>query len=622
MKVLLRLFITAVLLISLWQCQFFGKKEDTVVPAENIQSQARLNAEIQIVNDLLVRADSLRTASDTAGVEQSYQQALARLDSLSVLYGEDSLYLATYQKVSDNYQDYIEALADSGEDELAADYILQDLNELYGDEIDSSLFLQEKVSENNAGKGIPIIHNAKVDKAIRYFTRGRGKRIFARWLTRTGHYEKLLKKVLREEGAPEELFYLAMIESGLNPRARSYARAVGMWQFISATGRAYGLHHSWWFDERRDPVKATRAAARHLLDLYERFGDWYLAIAGYNFNPRKIEKRLARYKVDEFWELPRLPRQTRNYIPTFLAAVTIAQNPEAYGFEKPVSDPLEFDTVTVRECVDLKVVAQCVGSTFAEIKTLNPALLRWCTPPDRKSWTLNLPKGTREVFLQKYAEVPNEKKMSWLRHRIRPGETLSTIAHRYGVSIRELKRFNKIRGSLIRAGHSLVIPVPQDRRYYRRYLSSQQRKRRSVRRTPVTHVPGREKKVYLVKKGDTLWEVAQLFGVTVTQLRRWNGLGYSRIIKPGQRLNIWLPPAGTNTDNESHPLAKNETGGPRESVPADNVSGKNFIFYTVRSGDTLWDIARAHNVSIRDLKRWNGKRTNTIRPGDQLKILQ
>lgn len=622
MKVLLRMTITVFLLSSLWQCHYFGKKDEAVIPAETIQPQKGITAEIEIINYLIARADSFETAGDTAGVEQCYQHALERLDSLSLTYGEDSLYLATYQKVSDNYQDYIEALSDSSEDELAADYILQDLNELYGNEIDSSLFFQEKVSQDSAGLGIPLIRNTKVEKAIRYFTRGRGKRVFARWLERTGRYEQLLKKVLREEGAPEELFYLAMIESGLNPRARSYARAVGMWQFISATGRAYGLHHSWWFDERRDPVKATRAAARHLLDLYERFGDWYLAIAGYNFNPRKIEKRLARYKVDEFWELPRLPRQTRNYIPTFLAAVTIAQNPEAYGFEKPTPEPLEFDTVTVRECVDLNVVAQCVGSTFAELKALNPALLRWCTPPDRKSWTLNLPKDTRELFLRKYAEIPKEKKVSWLRHRIRSGETLSTIAQRYGVSIRELKRFNKIRGSLIRAGHSLVIPVPQDRSYYRKYLSSQKRKRRSVHRTPVTNVPGREKKVYLVKRGDTLWDVAQLFDVTVTQLRKWNGLGYSRIIKPGQRLNIWLPPGGASSPAAAPSLAKNETGGPRATETAEDASGNNFIFYTVRSGDTLWDIARAHHVSIRDLKRWNGKRSNTIRPGDQLKILQ
>ncbi|RMF58145.1 MAG: LysM peptidoglycan-binding domain-containing protein, partial [Calditrichaeota bacterium] len=518
MKIYIRFLISLLFMTVFWQCYFRGGEEapPTGEPKETITAQKGLEADLSLVNYLVFKADSFQAIGEMEHMGRCYQEALSRLDSLAYIYETDSLFLTIYQQISDKYQDYIESLDDTSQDLLSADQVLQELNSVYGSEKDSSLFIAPESAESLATNHIPIIRNRKVEKAITYFTRGRGRRVFTRWLQRTGRYEKLIKSILREEGAPEELFYLAMIESGLNPAARSYARAVGMWQFISATGKAYGLHHSWWYDERRDPIKATRAAARHLLDLYERFGDWYLAIAGYNFNPRKIERRMSRYNVDEFWELPRLPRQTRNYVPTFLAAVTIARDPEQYGFQPSTEPPLEFDTVTVRECVDLNVVADCVGSTFAELKKLNPALLRWCTPPDRDKWLLYLPKGTRETFLKRYAEIPADKKRSWIRHRIRAGETLSTIARKYGVSMREIKRFNKIRGSLIRAGHSLLIPVPQDRNSYRRYVASQHKRTARKRRKPVDHVPGRVKEVYIVKRGDTLWEVAQKFGVTVS----------------------------------------------------------------------------------------------------------
>ncbi|MFQ5583314.1 MAG: LysM peptidoglycan-binding domain-containing protein, partial [Calditrichia bacterium] len=386
------------------------------------------------------------------------------------------------------------------------------------------------------------------------------------------------------------------------------------------TGRMYGLRYSWWFDERRDPVKATRAAAQHLKDLYQRFGDWYLAMAGYNYSPRKIERRLSKYGVEDFWDLPRLPRETRNYIPTFIAAATIAQNPVKYGFNIEPQPPLVFDTVTVRECVDLNVVAQCVNTTFAEIKELNPALVRWCTPPDRKTWLLNLPAGSRQSFVENYAKIPDNKKLSYVHHRIRSGETLSTIARRYGVSMYEIKRFNKIRGSLIRAGHSLVIPVPQNKTYYKKYAANSSTTRRSYSRKKVKNVPGREKKEYIVKRGDTLWDVSRAFNVTVSQIRKWNGLGYSRIIRPGQKLNIWVKP-GTKTDNDLLASNTSKETVQQHTTPQES-SSTTAIIHTVRPGDTLWDISLQYNVSIRNIKKWNGKRSNVIKPGEKLKIFR
>lgn len=623
MKRLVVLMGFVAILIYSWGCN------KHMIKNEPDRNALKLQQELESVNVSLNMAETYEEGSDSLGAEYYYLHALEILDSLSTIYGQDSPIIELQIRVTasfDNYLDYITKLV---EDTLSADMILQELNDIYGWENG-----MDSLSGGSTEDSIPIVLNTKVKKAIKYFTSGRGRKVFNIWLQRAGRYEQLVKKILREEGAPEELFYLAMIESGLNPHARSYARAVGMWQFIYATGRAYGLTQDWWYDDRRDPVKASRAAARHLLDLYERFGDWYLAIAGYNFNPNKIEKRLVHYNVVEFWDLPRLPRQTRNYVPTFLAAVTIARNPEKYGFEMTPEEPVQFDTVNVKECVDLNVVAECIGSSFKEIKQLNPALLRWCTPPDANKWVLNLPANTRETFVAKYDEIPKENKVSWAHHRVKYGETLSTIAGKYRVSVSEIKRFNKIRGSLIRAGQDLVIPIPKDKDHYRKYLAT---KKTHAPRTssprprpkPVTDVPGRKKHVYEVKQGDSLWDIALFHNVTVTQIRKWNGLGYSRIIKPGQKLNIWLPAGVTlprSTGGDKEPVK--ETLLARTEIPGLNVSGtleqanSETTIHTVRSGDTLWDIAQAYEVSIQDIKRWNGKRNNVIRPGEELKIVR
>ncbi|GAB4363280.1 MAG: hypothetical protein Kow0042_01020 [Calditrichia bacterium] len=561
--------------------------------------------------------------NDTLGAEFYFGKAMELVTNFQQTHPEiaDSAAQQIVEEVSLEYAKYLARLNGIEEDTLTAANVMKLLSSLE-DSLekpeDSTLVTIPDVIEGEGVMPIPLVLNQKVERAIQYF-QGRGRRVFTKWLQRSGWYRPLIERILKEEGVPAELFYLAMIESGFNPRARSYARAVGMWQFIYRTGQAYGLNQSWWYDERQDPEKSTRAAARHLKDLYNRFNNWYLAIAGYNYSPRKIERRIQRYGVNEFWDLPRLPRQTRNYVPTFIAAALIAQNPEKYGFYVEPEPVIEFDTVTVRECVDLNVVAECVDSDFATIKKLNPALLRFCTPPDRESWVLNIPKGTREQFLENYAKVPDEQKMTWVHHRIRSGETLSTIARKYGVSMSEIKRFNKIRGSLIRAGHSLVIPVPQNKSYARQLARNSADTYSTPRARPVSNVPGRVKHVHTVQKGQTLWEISQIYGVSLSQLRQWNGLSYySRIIRPGQKLNVWLP---EDSEKAAEPEQLASRNAP-EQVENNNSSDQgNTIEYIVRRGDTLWDIANRHGVSIRDIKRWNNRRSNLIKPGDVLKIV-
>ncbi len=602
---------------------YLATKDSAKTASSRPENGADAPSRLDRVRANLDSAMAAWNADDSSGADFYFSSGLNLLDSLLKKTPDDSAAAELRKQINEKYRMFQADETFAEEDSLGASQVLSDLNQISENDStavnDSATVTIPDVIESNHRLKIPLVLNRKVENAIRYFldTR-RGRRVMTHWLKRAGKYEKLIKTILAEEGVPKELFYLAMIESGLNPRARSYARAVGMWQFISATGRAYGLRHSWWFDERRDPAKSTRAAARHLKHLYTRFGDWYLALAGYNFNPKKIEYRLNHYGVESYWDLPRLPRQTRNYIPTFIAAATIAEKKDVYGFNVPPTEPLRTDTVTVRECVDLNVVARSVGTSFSRIKELNPALLRWCTPPDVSKWVLNIPFGTREKFIRNYAKVPENKKRSWVHHRIRTGETLSTIASRYRVSMREIKRFNKIRGTIIRAGHYLIIPVPQNRQYYRKYARATQ-KRYVRRHKPVTNVPGRQKRRYKVKPGDTLWDIASKFSVTVSQIRRWNGLGRSRIIHPGQALNIWLKPeqtAGTNALAANLALIEPPVAGPS----AAGEGNTEIVYHTVRPGDTLWDIAALYGVSIREIKKLNGKRSNLLHPGDKLKI--
>ena len=460
----------------------------------------------------------------------------------------------------------------------------------------------------DSSAGIPLTINSKVRLAIKYF-QTKGRYVYTRWLERSGKYEGLVRDIFRENNLPEELIYLAMIESGFNPSARSYARATGMWQFISATGKHYGLRNNWWFDERRDVLKASQAAAEHLKDLYERFDDWYLALSGYNCNPRRVELNMRRYHTRDFWKLKRLPRQTRNYVPTYLAATIIAREPEKFGFYVTKQKPFKADTVLVSESIDLNVVAKLVNTTYAHIKKLNPAVLRWVTPPGIKDFTLYIPEGSKAKFKQGFAKIPDNKKRSWVRHRIRSGESLSTISRKYRTSISVIKSTNKLRNNFIRAGKYLLIPVPQNKAAYYASRASYHtpKSKKRISRVKITNVPGHKKISYRVKRGDTLGEIAENYNTRASKIRQWNGLRYGEYIRPKQKLILWVP--------ENLQELKNRVA----NKPVETKSEPG-AYYTVRTGDTLWDIANKYGISISELKKMNKIRSSRIRPGDKLKV--
>ena len=399
----------------------------------------------------------------------------------------------------------------------------------------------EEIEASTPSWDIPITMNDAVRRWLEYF-QGDGRENFAIYLSRAGRYEPMMRAVFRDAGLPEDLVYVSLIESGFSPRAYSRARAVGLWQFISSTGRLYGLESSYWVDERRDPILATKAAAAHLKDLYEEFGSWYLAAAAYNGGPNRVRRGIRYTGSDDFWTLSArryLRRETRNYVPKLIAAALIAKQPEHFGFIGiRQSEPLAYEIVQVPDATSLDVIAQAAGVTTEEIAELNPQILRGVTPPGLR-YSLRVPPGSGHRFAARYAAVPPSERVTWVQHVVRRGDTLSEIARAYGVSISAITAANRgIRPRRLQIGQRLMIPragkMPQ--------LAAAQRVRpvqRSTARPAATERPDGPYITYRVQGGDSLWAIARRYDVTPRDLMRWNGLRTSRIY-PGDEVRIYI----------------------------------------------------------------------------------
>jgi len=286
---------------------------------------------------------------------------------------------------------------------------------------------------------------------------------FSVWLSRSGQYLELMKKILKEKNVPEEIVFLPLIESGFNPYAYSPARAAGYWQFIASTAKKYGLSITWWKDERRDPVKSTVAAANYLNDLYQMFGSWNLAMAAYNAGEGKILRAINRTKTDDYWSLlgtNQIKNETKEYVPKFIAASLIANSPETYGFDNlEYHPPLNYETVTLTSPVDLEVAADCAGTSVDVIKELNPELKRWCTPPDAREYSLRVPEGKKDVFLDNLSQVPEEKRFTVDIYTARTGDTLKGISRRSGIPVQAILDLNDMEKIIpLKTGTKIYLP--------------------------------------------------------------------------------------------------------------------------------------------------------------------
>ncbi len=478
--------------------------------------------------------------------------------------------------------------------ENLAEYIDHEIEEVSLASLEDLEALLPRLPERNFDLPIPSPIPHEVLQAMRVFT-GSGREYFDRWLRRRGRYEELILSKLDERGMPRDLLYLSMIESGFNPKAWSHASASGLWQFISGTGRRYGLQNDWWEDARRDPVRATDAALDYLEDLYAEFGDWHLAMAAYNCGEGRVRRHL-RAGSDSYWGMP-LPRETRYYVPKILAAMIIGRNAAVFGFGDAVAaahPPLRHDTLTVTRALPIRGIAAAVGVHEDSIKTLNPALRRNSTPPNRSSYVVYLPAGTRDALLEGMEKLQTVPAVSLRTHRVARGQTLSGIAARHGVSVAAIQSANGMRGTFLRAGQTLTIPVPG---------GSDDPVEAFAGDTPsgTASVAARR---HTVRSGETLSGIASRYRVTVSGLRRANSMRPGDILKAGSVLSIPGPGSLAEAGEDSRGSIST---GPRR-------------VHVVSRGETLSGIAARYGVRLSDLRAWNGLSGSKIRIGQRLTV--
>jgi membrane-bound lytic murein transglycosylase D len=390
--------------------------------------------------------------------------------------------------------------------------------------VDPSMKAKAEAELKTLQSDLPLVINDYVAGYINYFST-RGRKTFENSLVRSGRYREMIQRILKEEGVPQDLIYVAQAESGFHPLALSRARARGMWQFMASRAAGYDLAHDWWVDERQDPEKSTRAAARHLKDLYGEFGDWYLAIAAYNSGPGNVQQAVKRTGYADFWELYRrnvLPGETKNYVPIILAMTIMSKNPAQYGLDVVRPDPaLSYDVVKIDYPLDLRLAAECVDVPVAQMEELNPSLLRGTTPKGH-GFDLHLPAGTREKYETAIAAIPVDKRVFWRYHRVEPGETLAGIAKKYHTTEHAIAQANNLEPEASLREARLVIPATGT--------------------APSEGKIGYSKRAtrYKVHTGDTVLSVAGDFGVPADKVRTWNHLKGNQL-QHGKVLLIYKP---------------------------------------------------------------------------------
>ena len=459
------------------------------------------------------------------------------------------------------------------------------------------------------GFDLPDVQHKRIQQELNWFKRH--PEYMTRVVERARPYLHFIIEKVEAAGIPSELALLPIVESAFQPFAYSHGRAAGIWQFIPETGRRYGLKLNWWYDGRRDAFASTVAAIKLLKKLNENFkGDWMHALAAYNTGDGRVKRSIRRNKrkgkSTDFFALS-LPKETRAYVPKLLALKMIINNPEEYGIElAEIPDKPYFEQVKLDSQIDLALVAEMANLPLDDIYKLNSGYNRWATSPNGP-YDLLLPVTHVEGFKEKLAELPANKRIRWIRHSVRKGETLGTIAQKFHTSIRTIKRVNRLRGKMIRVGKGLTIPVAsRSLREYR--LSANQRK------SKLQNIPRQGRKVsHIVQQGDTFWDLAQHHRVGVRQLAKWNSMAPRDRLQAGQRLIIW---SRRSNDTTSAVDVENLSAPPRRNITKR-------IGYRVRNGDSLARISSKFRVTISQLKRWNRSvRTKKyLQPGQWLTLI-
>ena len=513
---------------------------------------------------------------------------------------------------------------------------------------------------------IPVEMHPLVAQYIRFF-QGPGRRWFRRWMSRSHRYIPLMQPILESKGLPRDTVYLAMIESGFNTQAKSWAKAVGPWQFIPGTAKMFHLKDDFWVDERRDPIKATHAAADYLSLLHSTLGHWYLAWAGYNTGGGRVRRMIEVSGTRDFWELSEMKKgfakETKHYVPKLIACALVARHPEAFGFANEEFDPegpFEFDEVALSDSVDLEVLATSAGVSIDDLRELNPELKRWCTPPSTSEhpYLLRIPKGRKTSFDETFAKYAPQERLNFKIHRVAKGDTLSKIALSYHSAQEAILRMNGLTSArALRLGTDLVVPVPSaaaikagksdtalERQIVRARRSglsaarpqdeipagTQEGSGKTMTSGTVTveTVGGKTKVTYGVARGDSLWTIARRFDIRVAELKAWNEVLTSNKLKVGLALVVWPGPKADLSAAGSAPAVANNpavvanapVAAPKAEPKPNAPPAPRGTKHTVESGDSLWSIAQKYGASVTDLKSWNNLGTSKLKRGQVLVV--
>ena len=493
------------------------------------QRQQRLQQLIQQVNSAYAAGDADYRKGRLAEAKTEFDRAVDLMLSSGFDIKNDPALEAVFNRIVDNINALeMEALKEGNgfapPIEPAPADVASDVT--FGT-VDPNIIAKAKTQLATTKSDLPLVVNEYVATFINFFANTqKGHNTLLHSFQRAGRYRNMIERVMAEEGVPQDLIYLAVAESSFQPRAvNPSSRAGGMWQFMPVGD--YGLERNGYVDERFDPEKSTRAYARYMKFLYDQLGDWYLAMAAYDWGAGNIQRAVQKTGYADFWELYKrnnLPGETKNYVPEILAAIIIANNPRQYGFDEVTLDPpVLTDTVTVNYSLDLRLVSDVVSAPLDELQALNPSLLRMSTPPDA-SFDLHLPAGAAELFQKRIALIPESHRSAWRYHRVAADETLASVAHTFRVSESDLAEVNQLReGQSLSGVEGLAVPVAP-----------------VVERT--AHAA-----LYTARRGDTLVSIADRFGVSLDQLRRWNGIASGVKVVAGRKLHVAEPASASRT---------------------------------------------------------------------------
>jgi membrane-bound lytic murein transglycosylase D len=623
--------------------------------------QKEIESKLEIARQHYVSALESNKNDDSANSVKEFEEAIKVLDQLS--YYPDIEYNEEFNELSksliDDYEKFVVSI-----DELGPETPIFALREKINTEAVLIDVNKEKIPipKELPKTQVPLVINEPVKQFISFFM-DRGQKFLPSWFFRSGYYFPMMKRIFAEEGLPQELIYLSLIESGLAPTARSKASAVGLWQFIRSTGNLYGLKGDFWIDDRRNPEKATRAAAKHLKDLYDIYQDWYLVLAAYNSGGGRVNSAIRRGRSNDYWEISKkLPLETRGYVPQYIAISLIFLNPEQYGFENmQYASPLESDTVMINGCYDLDVLANAAKADPDQLKLLNPDLVQTCTPPSM-IYPLKIPKDKTEIFVANLKQIPPEKRRTYLVHNVKKGETIGSIAQKYNISksllvdLNGLEKYAKSKKKLPK-GISIKIPIkpsgnllasasvnnpPQATPAAVTSVSTPEvqdtdadtdestveTSSDKVQNSPdeqgnekLQGESSKSKIVYHVKQSDNLKSIASMYDVRISDIRNWNDIPFGQEANELDSIDIWIPKSklalyqninGLNSSEKSKLVSTKTTIKPEKE--------NGWLTHKVKKNETLKSIADKYDVSVNSLKKWNGLKKNSIAKGKTIKI--